>query len=184
MAGKEDDSHSTNALLAEILDVLRRTEGRLKGQDERISLLERTVVIGKQDGATPSRIDTNALRQTSADAYSPTAGSVIRQPVPWLNAAARFGLRKSDELQGRRSSAWSDHQYVLDQLRRDSAHGGHDERGSSAMHRGQNLGRGIFKQKTWDSLSLPSMDLDQDGTSSDVMIDNSASYTQYPPPQG
>lgn len=181
MAGKEDDSQSTNALLAEILDVLRRMDGRLKGQDERIGLLERTMVIGKQDGAILGRVDTNVLRQMSADAYSPTAGSAIRHLVPRLNATARFGLRKSDELQGRRSSAWNDQQYVLDQLRRDSAHGSHDEIGASAMHRSQSLGRSIFKQKLWDTLSLPPLDLDQTGTSSDITIDHSALYAQYSP---
>ena len=182
MAGK-DDSRSTNALLAEILDVLRRMDGRLKGQDERIGLLERTMVIGKQDGAILSKIETNGLSPMSADAYSPTAGSAIRQLVPRLNATTRFGLRKSDELHGRRSSAWNDHQYVLDQLRLDSAHGGHDENGESAMHRSQSLGRGIFKQKLWDTPSLPPLDLDQIRTSSDMTIDYSTSYAHYPPPQ-
>lgn len=183
MAGKEDNSNSTNALLTEILNVLKKMDGRLKGQDERIGLLERAMVIGKQDGAILSRIDTNALRQMSADAHSPTAGSTIRQVVPRLNAEARFGMRKSDELHGRRSSAWNDHQFVLEQLRRDSAHGGYDENGASAIHRSQSLGRGIFKQKLWDTLSLPPPDLDQARTSNDMTIDYSASYVHYPPPK-
>jgi hypothetical protein len=188
MAGKEDDSRSTNALLTEILDVLRRMDGRLKRQDERIGLLETTVAMGKRDGAVLSRLETNTPRHMSPDAYSPTAGSAVRQLVPRLNAAARFSLRKSDELQGRRFSAWSEHQDVLDQLRRDSAHGENSGvRGGgvpSAMHRSQSLGRGILRQKMWDTLSLPPMDLDQTGTSNDMAIDHSASYAQYPPPQG
>jgi len=159
-------------------------DGRLKGQDERIGLLERTMAMRKQDGAILSRIETNRLRQMSVDSYSPTAGVAIRQPIPRLNAAARFGPRKSDELQGRRSSAWNDYQNVLDQLRRDSAHGGHDENGASATHTSQSLGRGVFKQKMWDTMSLPPIDLDQNVTSSDMMIDHSVSYANYPPPQG
>jgi hypothetical protein len=120
----------------------------------------------------------------SVDAYSPTAGSAARQVVPRLNTAARFGLGRSDELQGRRSSAWNDHQYVLDQLRRDTAHGSHDEIGASAIHRSQSPGRGIFKRKTWDTPSLPSPNLDQGRASTDMTIDHSDSYAQYPPPQG
>jgi hypothetical protein len=181
MAGKDDDSRSTNALLAEILEVLRRMDSRLKVQDERIGSLETTVATRKQDGAILSRIETNTLSQLSADAYSPTT---IRQLVPKLNAAAKFGVRKSDESHGRRSSAWADHQDVLNQLRRESAHGRHDESGANAMHRSNSVGRGVFKQKMWDTLSLPLLDAEQTRTSIDMTIDHSASYAQYPPPQG
>jgi hypothetical protein len=181
MAGKDDESRSTNALLAEILEVMRRMDGRLKVQDERIGLLETTVAIRKQDGATLSRIETNTLSQLSADAYSPTT---IRQLVPKLNAAAKFGVRKPDESYGRRSSVWTDHQDVLNQLRRESALGRHDESGANAMHRSNSVGRGIFKQKMWDTLSLPPLDAEQTRASIDMTIDHSTSYAQYPPPQG
>ncbi len=181
MAGGDDDLRSTNDLLGDILDVLRRMDGRLKAQDERIGLIETTIATRTQDRAILNRIEPNTQRKMSADAYSPTS---IRQLVPRLNAAARFGLRKSDELQGRRSSAWTDHQDVLNQLRRESAVGGHDAAGASAMHRSQSLERGIFKQRMWDTLSLPPLDLEQNRASIEVKIDHSASYAEYPPPQG
>lgn len=181
MAGKDNDSRDTNALLAEILEVLRRMDGRLKVQDERIGLLETTVATVKQDGAILGKIATNISSQLSAEAYSPTA---VKQLVPRLNAVARLGLGKSDGLHGRRSSAWTDHQDIINQLRRESAHGHQDENGENIMQRSNSLGRGIFKQKMWDTLSLPSMNLDQEGTSGHVALDNSASYAEYPPPPG
>jgi hypothetical protein len=144
-------------------------------------LLETTVATRKQDGATRSRIETNTLSQLSADAYSPTT---IGQLIPKLNEAANFGVRKSDESYGRRSSVWTDHQDVLNQLRRESAHGRQDESGANAMHRSNSVGRGIFKQKMWDTLSLPPLDAEQTRTSIDMTVYHSASYAQYPPPQG
>jgi hypothetical protein len=181
MAGKDDESRGTNVLLAEILEVLRRMDGRLKVQDERIGLLEKAVDTRKQEGPILSKIETNTSSQLLSDAYSPTA---VRQLVPRLNAAARLGLGKSNGLYGRRASAWTDHQDIMDQMRRESAQGHHDEKGDNIMHRSNSLGHGIFKQKMWDTLSLPPMNLDQGGTSDGIAIDNSTSYTQYPPPSG
>jgi hypothetical protein len=188
MAGQENESRSTNALLGEILDVLRRMDGRLQGQEKRIGLLEKTLAMGNQDPSILSRAELNPLRQMSGDSYSPTAGSKMTQPFPKLRTPAKYRLKMQDELHGRRFSAWNEHQDVLNQMRRDSIHSGRksasDDKASSALHRSNSLGPrgGIFRQTMFDAISLPPMDGQRDPSDATV-IDFSASYAQYPPPQ-
>lgn len=186
MAGQEIESRSTNALLGEILNVLRRMDGRLQGQEERISLLEKSLTVGSQDRTTLSKAELNSPRQMSGASYLPTADFEMKQLLPILRTPAKYRLKMQDELHGRRFSAWNEHQDVLNQLRRDSMHSGSkstsDDKATNGLHRSHSVGpKGvIFKQRIFDTISLPPMDSDQNGA---VMIDFSASYAQYPPPQ-
>jgi hypothetical protein len=188
MAGQENEPRSTNILLGEILDVLRRMDGRLQGQEQRIGLLEKALAIGNQDSGRLGKVELNPLRQMSSDSYSPTTSSAMKQLVPKLRSPAKYRLKIQDESHGRRFSAWNEQQDVLNQIRRDSIHSGRkstdDDKASSHLHRSHSLGpKGdIFRQRIFDTISLPPMD-DQKGPSGAMMIDYSASYAQYPPPQ-
>lgn len=168
MIAKESDiTASTNALLTEILTVLKKIDGRMQIQDSRIACLEKTADPERRRAGILSRSHSSITRGRVQDLYAPEASH--RDQLYTLDSA----------LEGHESLARQTKPEGL------SSEGNSNSTEAMANTRGRMQSpdsvSSLARVGTFDTIP-PLTKPDQTGTSSDTKNENNDHYTKYPPP--
>jgi hypothetical protein len=163
-----DITASTNALLTEILTVLKKIDGRMQIQDSRITSLEKTADPERCLAGILSRSNSFITSGRVQDLYAPEESH--RDQLYTLN------------------SALEDHESLARQTERESlsSEGNSNSTEVRANTRGkmQSLDSvsSLGRVGTFDTIPPLTERPDQTGTSSDTKNENNDHYTKYPPP--
>lgn len=167
MSDEVDRQVATNALLTDILDVLKRIDGRLQTQDSRIESLEKIALRGLHGAASSSESTSIFTHDKASHTNLPRVSS-----RSWLRS--RASMWEDDENQTSPSKVkCSSRNKSIDNETMDSSRGKLHSISKSV---------GLSRSGTWETVPPPSMESEQEIFSSDTKKDSTNSYAKYPPP--
>jgi hypothetical protein len=168
VAEESDITTGTNALLTEILAVLKKIDGQMQIQDSRIASLEKTADPERRLGGMLNESHSFITKGRVQDLYAPEA-SHRDQPHTLASTSEDHESRAR--------------QTVRESL---SSEGNSNDTEAMANTRGrmQSLDSAFSfaRVRTFDTIPPLTEKLDQGGTSSDTKKENNDHYTKYPPP--